>query len=113
MRVDVADVVPAQGYFPVLALGSVIFRGKKKGKMQFKREKINNLVFFVPTHSKAGRTMGMQGRSLWQTVAEGSQWDSKETELLLAALCLHENVEGENNTDHISHGSGQLLLGWL
>lgn len=31
MQVDVADVVPAQGYFPVLALWSVISRENKKG----------------------------------------------------------------------------------
>lgn len=50
--------------------------------MQFRGEKINNLVFFVPTHSEAGWAMGAQGRSSWQTipVAEGSQRDSGGTE---------------------------------
>lgn len=80
MQIDVADVVPAQGYFPVLILWSVIFRGKKKSKMQFRREKINNLGFFVPTHSRASWAMGLQGRSSWQTVTEESQQDSGETE---------------------------------
>lgn len=73
--------------------------------MWFREEKRNNLVFFVPTQSSAGWAMGVQGRSLWQTVAEGSQWESGGSEhwSLLAALCLHENMEGETTpiTSHI------------
>lgn len=111
------DVVPCKGLFP--CSGSLISNWsegeKKKSKMQFRGEKINNLVFCVPKHSRVGWTMGVQGRSSGQTGAEGSQQDGGWTEhwSLLAALCLHENVEGESNTNHVSHCSGQLVLGSL
>lgn len=49
--------------------------------MQFRGEKINQLLFPVPTRGEARRwVMGTRGRSSWQTVAEGSRVDDGATE---------------------------------
>lgn len=78
MQIDVAVSGPCTGLFPCSGSWISNFqRGKKKGKMRFRGEKIHNLVFFVLTHSKAGWAMGVQGKVIVENYGRGiteEQW---------------------------------------